>query len=189
MEMTNDALMIEYQILQKFRLEWSMMGHRWGYYIVPLCATVIWLTWTFSRENVFVGILISIFLICTWRYMHHYFDDDVKRLYLRLVEIEEELGMMFTRSYLTREMQKSKLFKKKFTENQVVTSDYIRNNQHKRIFGARRLEKWDLVFGIVILLLCVWFVQISLVMSRLSVLVFEIPAIYTFYFYWKDKQD
>jgi len=195
--MRNDALLAEYQVLQKFRLEWSMMGHRWGYYLVPLCGTILWITWNFSRANLFVGILMTLALLCFWRYLHHYYDDSIKKLYPRIVEIEEEMNMRFTRRYLTKHMEKSRLFNENFEKGQLVTSDYILKYEDFRIFGSRGLEKWDLVSGIVIFLLCLWFAQIGLPEYLISglpeypfpILVFIIPIAYAFYFYRKDKQD
>ena len=121
--------------------------------------------------------------------MHHYYDDAIKNLYLRLVEIEEEFGMMFTRRYLTEHMQKSRLFNENFKKGELVTSDYILNYQEWNIFGRRGLEKWDLISGIAILLLCLWIIEINLLKNPLSVLVLWIPTIYGLYFHWKDKQD
>lgn len=187
--MRENAWLVEYRVLQKFRLEWSMMGHRWGYIFVPLCGTILGITWSFSRENLFIGILITLALMCFWRYMHHYVDDAIKNLYPRIVEIEEELGMMFTRRYLTQEMRKSRLFNENFKEGELVTSDYILKYQDRNIFGSRGLEKWDLVAGIVILLLCFWFVPTMFPKYPFSFSVFFIPLLYTFYFYEKDKQD
>lgn len=204
---TNGAWLVEYQVLQDFRLEWSMMGHRWGYYLVPLCGAILWWSWNFSRENLFIGIFLTIILLFVWRYIHHYYDNVVKTLYLRLVEIEEKLDMRFTRSYLTQMMQKSKLFNQNFQESQLVTSAYILRYPHKKIFGPRGLEKWDFWGGVAMLISCLWLCKAVLdklhpillenrwippLFPQVTIfsLAFVLPMIlYGWYFRKEDKQD
>jgi len=199
MSARKDALLVEYQIIQRFRQDYGMIGHRWGFYFVPLCGAIIWGFWNFGEEYLPVGIFMVIILIGFWRYLHHTFDDHIKKWYLRLVEIEEELDMMFTRRYLTREMQKSKIFNQNFKKGQLVTSDCIRKYQDKRIFGSRGLRRWDIAFGIAISILCLWLFQIILERYWIPLLLFRIfigflvvivpTCFYGVYCYWKDKQD
>ena len=195
----NDAKLVEYETLQKFRLEWSMAGHRWGYILLPFCTAILGVIWRVSSDLLPFAIPITIVVIIIWRYVHHYFDDAIKRLYRRLVEIEEELGMKFTREYLTTKMQKSDLFKKNFKEKQLVTSAFIRReyeDNSKEIFGSRGLWVWDSVSGGALFVLFSLFVIIwrpvpNFLLSVLISLSIAIPIqiFYWYYAYRKYKQD
>lgn len=48
---SNDVLLVEYQLLGNFRIEWAKVGHNYGWVIIPICFTAPFLLYGYVMEK------------------------------------------------------------------------------------------------------------------------------------------
>jgi len=125
----------EYEVMQTFRLEWSKMGHNWGYVVVPLSFTIPTLLFIYKESVWWIGLIVCIGLNWWWRCYHHYVDKNITLLYSRLWELEDEMNMQFTKEYL-RTTWADRL-------SPHSTADEVQRIVNEGRVGGRGLEQFD----------------------------------------------
>jgi hypothetical protein len=101
-----DALRAEYNSLTTYRLEWAKIGHNYGWIVIPISLTLpaIVVGYVAQQKESRTALLFAFvgcwFLLFFWRFIHHQYDNQIRLLYPRVIEIEEILGLESTRIWL-----------------------------------------------------------------------------------------
>ena len=148
--MTNQSrrsnMATEYEVVQRQRMEYVALIHRWGLGLISVAAVVLSVFLLLANGKYwYIGLALVFFILYLWRRQAHFFDDRVKELYYTIVRLEEKLGFNFYREYLERRALKPK-YCKKFKKSQGKLSDFIHKYYHERgidIFGERGHRSHD----------------------------------------------
>ncbi len=86
---------LEYDLIHRTRMAWSDQMMRWRHIALPLSAAIISFFILINIKLWLVGWFIGFGVLIYWRFLERHIDTQIAGFYVRIIELEKELGMRF----------------------------------------------------------------------------------------------
>ena len=93
-------LRLEYELIHRVRMAWSESMMRWRQIALPLSAAIVSFFILFNVKIWVAGWIIGLVVLCYWRFIERHTDAQIAGFYVRIIELEKELGMRFYSQYI-----------------------------------------------------------------------------------------
>ncbi len=91
---------LEYDLIHRVRMAWSDSMMRWRHIAFPLSAAIVSFFILLDVKLWLVGWFIGLGVLIYWRLQEKHLDTQIVGLYVRIIELEKELGMRFYSHYI-----------------------------------------------------------------------------------------
>jgi len=108
---------LEYDLIHRARMAWSDHMMRWRQIALPLSAAIVSFFILLNFKLWVVGWAIGLGVLVYWRLVEKDIDTQIAGFYVRIIELERELGMRFY-------------------------SQYIFNNRNRQLPGAEDMQQY-----------------------------------------------